>query len=144
MKFTMMLLLSLVLGKGCESQQKQDIEGAVLEYTANTRGFYERITISNHEVSVSADRNNEAVPKTEKLSDAEWNALVAAFQKIDLEAIPTLKAPTEKRFYDGAAIAKLKVTFQGKTYESTEFDHGTPPAAIASLVNQINQYSNRK
>ena len=31
MKFTLMLILSIVLGKGCESEQKQEIEGAVLE-----------------------------------------------------------------------------------------------------------------
>ena len=78
------------------------------------------------------------------MTDADWNALVTTFQKVDLEQVPNLKAPTEKRFYDGAAIATLKITVQGKTYETTEFDHGTPPAAIADLVTKINQYSNRK
>jgi hypothetical protein len=54
-----------------------------------------------------------------------------------LDEIPTLKDPTQKRFYDGAAIANLKIRYQEKNYETTDFDHGFPPAAIEKLVNKI-------
>jgi hypothetical protein len=54
-----------------------------------------------------------------------------------LEAFPTLKDPTQKRFYDGAAIADLKVRYQDKNYETVNFDHGFPPAEIENLVNKI-------
>lgn len=144
MKITLFFLLSILIGKGCESDKAQDIESAVIEYTANTRGFYERITVCNHEATVSADRDALDSPKPVKISDADWKALVTALQQVDLEQISNLKAPTDKRFYDGAAIAKLKITYKQQTYETTEFDHGTPPAAIADLVTKINQYSNRK
>jgi hypothetical protein len=62
---------------------------------------------------------------------------VEAFQEVDLEEIPNLKAPTEKRFYDGAAIANINIIYKGKTYESNGFDHGNPPLEIEKLVNKI-------
>jgi len=60
--------------------------------------------------------------------------IIAAFQEVSLEELPNLKSPTEKRFYDGAAVANLKITFKGKTYESVAFDHGNPPVEIEKLV----------
>jgi hypothetical protein len=54
-----------------------------------------------------------------------------------LEKLPTLKDSTQKRFYDGAAIANLKVRYQDKNYETTDFDHEFPPAEIEKLVNKI-------
>ena len=55
-----------------------------------------------------------------------------------MEALPNLKAPTEKRFYDGAAIAGLKITFKGKTFETTNFDHGFPPMEIQKVAETVN------
>jgi hypothetical protein len=40
-----------------------------------------------------------------------------------------LKIPTEKRFYDGAAIANLKIIYKGVN-ETPSFDHGSPPYEI--------------
>jgi hypothetical protein len=36
-------------------QKKQDLESAVIEYTANSRGFYQKITIQNQMVLISKD-----------------------------------------------------------------------------------------
>jgi hypothetical protein len=63
--------------------------------------------------------------------------LIALFEKTNLEAFPDLKDPTQKRFYDGAAIAGLKVRYQDKNYETKNFDHGNPPVEIENLVNKI-------
>ena len=63
--------------------------------------------------------------------------MVKYFQKINLEEIPNLKDPTQKRFYDGAAIADLKIRFEDKNYETTQFDHGFPPKEIEEFVNKI-------
>ena len=71
------------------------------------------------------------------ISDTDWAELVKAFGKINLDEIPKLKDPTQKRFYDGAAIANLKIKSQDKEYETTDFDHGHPPAEIEKLVNKI-------
>jgi hypothetical protein len=58
-----------------------------------------------------------------------------------LDSLPKLKAPTEKRFYDGAAIANFKITFKDSTYETTSFDHGFPPKEIKKFVNKINSFA---
>ena len=42
--------------------------------------------------------------------DANWSDLVQLFVKLDLEKLSTYEGPTQKRLYDGAAIANLKVT----------------------------------
>ena len=57
MKLFTMIFLSIFLGKSCEGQTKNDLKTAVLEYTANTRGFYQKITIQDQMVSVSKDRS---------------------------------------------------------------------------------------
>ncbi len=137
MKLVSLLFLTIFLGKGCDSEQKQDIETAVIEYSANTRGFYQKIVIQKQMIAVSHERNNADNPKAEKIADADWKILIAAFQEVTLETLQNLKAPTEKRFYDGAAIGELKVTYKGKTYQTSGFDHGTPPAEIEQLVNKI-------
>ena len=138
MKILSLLFLTIFLGKGCEAQKKQDLETTTIEYVANTRGFYKKIVVQNKTITVSKDRRGIDKPVSTKISDADWEKIVAEFQKIDLEGISNLKAPSEKRFYDGAAIANLKIMYQDKTYESASFDHGNAPSEIKKLVDKIN------
>ncbi|HEX8564009.1 MAG TPA: hypothetical protein VF676_13615 [Flavobacterium sp.] len=140
MKILSILFLAMMLGKGCEEQQ-QDLAAAVVDYTANTRGFYQKITIQDKVAKIYRSRNDDKVPTTVKISDADWNQLVAAFHEVDLQGLAELKSPTEKRFYDGAAIADLKVIYKDSTYQSSSFDHGFPPAEIEKLVNKINSFA---
>jgi hypothetical protein len=142
MKLFSLLFLTLLLGKGCEDQ-KQDVANAVIVYTANTRGFYQKITIRDQTVSISKDRNGIEMPVPQKISDADWNALISDFREVNLDKLPTLKAPTEKRFYDGAAIANLHITYKDKIYQTTDFDHGFPPAEIERLVTKINSFAKK-
>ncbi|WP_298224225.1 hypothetical protein [Flavobacterium sp.] len=137
MKIISLLFLTIFLGKGCNAEQKQDIETAKIEYTANTRGFFQKIVVQNQKFGVSKERNNENPTVDQKISNADWKKIIDAFQEVDLEGIPTFKGPTEKRFYDGAAIANLKITYQGKTYSSQSFDHNNPPVELEKLVNKI-------
>ena len=117
---------------------KQDMENTLIEYVATTRGFYQKIVIQNKKIGVSKDRELSKMPEAISISEADWKELVVAFNEVNLNELPNLKAPTEKRFYDGAANATLKITFKDKLYESTTFDHGIPPAAIEKFVNKIN------
>ncbi len=141
MKILSLLLLTLFLGKGCEAQNKQDMENAVIEYVANSRGFYQRITVQNQKIRISKDRKGNDPAVAKKITDANWKELVASFRTIALDHLPTLKAPTEKRFYDGAAIAHLKIIYKGKTYETPAFDHGYPPEEIKKIVTQIHSFA---
>ena len=144
MKILSLLFLTIFLGKGCEAQNKQDIETAVIEYVANTRGSYQKITVKNQMVTVSKDRsgNDKSVPT--KISDADWKELVEYFKTVKLDSLAKLKAPTEKRFYDGAAIANLKITYKDKDYETTGFDHGFPPKEIKKFVNKITSFAKKE
>ncbi|MBP6551264.1 MAG: hypothetical protein KA782_05795 [Flavobacterium sp.] len=144
MKLFTMIFLSLFLGKSCGGQTKNDLKTAVLEYTANTRGFYQKIQIYDQKVTISKDRSGNDLPEAMKISDKDWKELVAYFETINLDSLPTLKAPTEKRFHDGAAIADLKVVYKDKTYQTEAFDHGYPPEAIKKLITKINSFAKKE
>lgn len=131
------MFLTLFLGKGCDDQQKQDIDTAVIEYVANSRGFYQKITVEKQTVTVSSDRSGREKTVPTKISDVDWKELVNCFKKVELDSLAKLKAPTEKRFYDGAAIANLKITYKDTVYETTSFDHCFPPKEIKKFVNRI-------
>jgi hypothetical protein len=142
MKIISLLFLTLFLGKNCQSQNNVDMETAKLEYTANSRGLYNNTVVENKIISVTNTRDGK--PVSNSLTDAQWNTLIKEFQKVNLDEIPSLKAPTQKRFHDGAAMANLKITYKGKTYESQTFDHGFPPDKIKNLANTLLSFSNKK
>jgi hypothetical protein len=140
MKLITMLLLCVSLCKNCSSQSQNDLKKASVEYSASTRGFYMKISIKDQMLSVSKDRNASNPATETKISDADWQELIELFSNIDLKSISTLKSPTEKRFYDGAAIGNLKINYKDKEYESSAFDHGFPPEEIKKFVDKINSF----
>ena len=135
-------VLVFVLGS-CNSQKNaigtsiemKDIE---IQYEANTRGFYNKLVLKNATISSTNDRDGKENPIVQKVSEVDLNALIQELNKVDLENLPNLKAPTEKRFYDGAAIANLKIIYKGNTYQTTDFDHGFPPMEIKRVVEIVN------
>ncbi|TDP04023.1 hypothetical protein [Flavobacterium sp. 245] len=135
MRILSLLLLTIFFGTGCSSQKLADMTTTQMEYSAVSRGVYKKIVVQNKTVSVINGRDAQPIEK--KITDAKWKQIVTAFSKIKLESIPTLKAPTEKRFYDGAAIGNLKITQNQKTYETAGFDNGFPPKEIEKLVNLL-------
>lgn len=138
MKTIGMILLTIFLGKSCSNEVQNDINNAVIQYSAMTRGFHLKVIITNQMATISKGRTPETMSQKQvKISDADWNELLVLFEKTNLEAFPTLKDPTQKRFYDGAAIADLKVRYQDKNYETVNFDHRNPPVEIENLVNKI-------
>jgi hypothetical protein len=141
MKILSLLFLSLFLGKGCSDNQKQDINTAVIEYVAGLRGFYQKITLEKQMVTLTADRSGKEKIVPVKVSNADWKELVSFFKTIELDSLAKLKAPTEKRFYDGAPIASLKIIYKDKAYETKAFDHGFPPKEIEELVNKITSFA---
>jgi hypothetical protein len=144
MKTFTMILLMLSLAKTCNSQTKTDMKDVVFTYTAVSRGFHQEIIVKNQMIMVtkSRDKSQETAPK--KIAKADWEMISDCFQDIKLDEMNKLKAPSERRFFDGAAIGDLKITVQGKVYQSTSFDHGNPPAEIKELVNKINTFAEKK
>ncbi|MFD0834527.1 META domain-containing protein [Mariniflexile aquimaris] len=117
------------------NKTEKEEESISFEYSAHSRGTFKHIIISKKQFSIQNNRGD--VPLVKKSNQAHWNTLLKASKPIDIEAIPNLKAPSEKRFYDGAAIANLKIIYKGKTFETPSFDHGNPPKEIAELVKEI-------
>jgi hypothetical protein len=141
MKLFSILVLSLVLSKGCTDDQQQTMESATIEYVAKTRGFSQSIIINNKAYTFSRNVRGKDTLVQGTIADTDWNNLILAFQEVSLDDLPNVKAPTEKRFYDGAAIAQLKIIYKDKSYESNTFDHGFPPQEIEKLVNKINSFT---
>jgi PBP1b-binding outer membrane lipoprotein LpoB len=135
MKKGIVLLLSILVFAGCSGQKKATDSTIKVEYKAYSRGFYQVVTIENQMVFITKTRDKK--PVAFKIPIADWKSLNMVIQELDLESLSQLKAPTEKRLFDGAAIANLKITKQGKTYESQSFDHGYPPAETEKIVNKI-------
>ena len=139
MKIVSLLLLVICIGTGCSSQKKTDMTGTQIEYTAMSRGLYKRIVVQDQKVSVTNGRDTEAI--VSEIDNANWNKIVSEFEKINLDSLSALKAPTEKRFYDGAAIGNLKIIQNPKTYETAGFDNGFPPKEIEKLVNLLTDFA---
>ena len=135
MRILSLLLLTIFIASGCCSQKKVDMTSTQIEYSAQSRGYYKSIVAQNKTVSVTNGR--DAAPVQSNLDDAKWNEIVTAFSKVKPENLSSLKAPTDKRTYDGAAIGNLKITKDGKTYETQGFDNGYPPKEIEKLVNLL-------
>ena len=143
MKIVSLLSVFLFVVISCNSQKNpvgtivkmKDIE---IQYEANTRGFYNKLVLNNVTISSTNDRDGKENPIVQKVSEVDLNALIQELNKVDLENLPNLKAPTEKRFYDGAAIANSKIIYKGNTYQTTDFDHGFPPMEIKRVVEIMN------
>lgn len=115
--------------------------GTEIEYTAVSRGLYKRIVVKDQKVAVTNGRDTEAI--VSEIDNAKWNKIVSEFEKINLDSLSALKAPTEKRFYDGAAIGNLKIIQNPKTYETKGFDNGFPPKKIEKLVNLLTDFAKK-
>ena len=144
MKVVTFLAVLLFVCSACDSSksalepENQNYETLVIQYEANTRGFYHKLVVQNHTISSTNDRKGIKIPIIQKISDSDWNVLLSEFNKVNLENLPNLKPPTQKRLYDGAAIAELKITLKRKTFATTSFDHGNPPLEIQKVVEIVN------
>ena len=71
------------------------------------------------------------------ITEKEWKELVETFKDIKLDEMAKMKAPTDKRTYDGAMHANVTITINGKTYTTPGFDHQYPPKGIQKFINKI-------
>lgn len=107
-----------------------------IEYQALSRGSFFQIKINKDRIEKTIDRNLEN-SVSEKYSKKDWATITSLLKTIDIDKICDLKAPTEKRLFDGAPHAQLKIVSSTKTFVSNGFDHGYPPQEIQELVNTM-------
>lgn len=138
-KILPLFLLTLVMAVGCSTVSKavkKDSEQISFEYVAMTRGAYKKVIVKQDTVITVQDREMKSV-MTKGLKNGDWNKLLAALDKVDAENISELKAPSNKNHVDAALAATLKIIRKDKTYESSTFDHGNPPAELREIVSTI-------
>ncbi|MFC4816235.1 hypothetical protein [Flavobacterium sp. GCM10023249] len=129
---------AIVQPKNEDSLKSQETVAGV-EYEANSRGFYLKVKFQEGKLTYTKERDSDAL-QTVQLTKAQVEELNSLLNGVEAAKISELKAPTEKRFYDGAAMANIHITKSGKTYSSETFDHGIPPAQIEKLVKKLLSY----
>ncbi len=134
MKIIFALILPFFL-LSCATKSTQKMQESNITYEAMSRGLFMKAEIKGNKMTVVRDRNSEPVACV--LGENDLKELEKLFQEVNLKEMESYKAPTEKRFYDGAAIANLQVEFQGQNYKTQDFDHGTPPVELATFINKI-------
>ena len=121
--------------------KKSDVVGehystSEVTYKATSRGFFEFVQISGEKVSISNDRNLQEIEKY-TIDEKTSKELSRLIQDVDTQNLRKLKAPTDKRLYDGAAHATLTIRTGDMAMMSPTFDHGFPPKEIEALVNKV-------
>lgn len=134
MKRIFITILILAFGQSMVSQEK--VNEFSFEYEAISRGLYQKTKVNREKLTVSEDRGGKK-SSTIKISNIQWKELVDLANKIKFEELSSLMAPSEKRKFDGAAHAQLKVFFKDDIFESYSFDYGNPPSEIKNLVEYI-------
>ncbi|MCA0152501.1 META domain-containing protein [Winogradskyella vincentii] len=121
-----------------EKNMKKAIPNAssVVIYKAISRGSFDYIKISDSKISVSQDRNLK-VFSDYNCTEEDKNELISILDQLNLAELENLKAPTDKRLFDGAPIATLTIIKNGIEKTTPSFDHGHPPKEIETLVNKV-------
>lgn len=128
------LAISIGLLSSCAAQKgnTQKIPEEII-LKALTRGNFENISIINNKYTYKSPSSS----KTYTLNTKNKQDLNAIISKINLETITTLKAPSEKRLYDGAMNASISIKLDQKEYTSANFDHDNPPKTLKMLVDLL-------
>lgn len=115
---------------------KENYKKFAVIYETSSRGSFEHIEISKNEIKISSDRNLEKTD-TYNCNSEDWKMLKELLRDSVVENLDLLKAPTNKRLYDGAPHATLSVIKGDVIMMTPTFDHGAPPKEIESIVNKI-------
>lgn len=124
-------LLFIMFMFGSDSLHKETIKSVELSYQTRGRQQSLRITLDSVVVSVNGEISTYKTTKT------QWQKILKTVQKVKLNGISKLKRPTSKSSYDGALIAQIKVITNQKEYNSTSFDHDTPPVALVKTIDAM-------
>tara|TARA_R110002020_G_scaffold122487_6_gene277957 strand:- start:92130 stop:92561 length:432 start_codon:yes stop_codon:yes gene_type:complete len=118
----------------CQQKQSQEPGPSSITYTALSRGSYWKITATADSVMVNKDREGDALGM--RIKTSQWQKVQSLAKEIDLGTIADLDPPSNKRAFDGAAMATLEIE-KGKSYSSPTFDHGNPPDSLRKLVDYL-------
>ncbi|ARV15720.1 hypothetical protein [Polaribacter sp. SA4-12] len=123
-------LLLLIVFSSCIAQEDSNkiIE---VQYVAHTRGTSLSITYKNDSVKYKTNSKD----KTLVLSKHLQQKIQEEANKLNLKEISSLKAPSNRRFTDGALSANFTIKTNTNVFTSSDFDHENPPKELAPLYN---------
>ncbi|MDY8135286.1 DUF4377 domain-containing protein [Aquimarina sp. 2201CG5-10] len=107
-----------------------------ISYQALSRDSFLYIEVDENNIKKTSDRDLKNFQSI-KCSEKDWNTILSLIKQVNIKEIHQLKAPSQKRLFDGAPHGLLKITLDNKTYPSNGFDHGNPPQIITPLINHI-------
>ena len=80
------------------------------------------------------------ISKTFGIDSDQKKQLIDLIKKIDLQNISNLKAPSNKRAFDGALHATLSIKTESNNYISSQFDDDNPPKELKVLIDIMKTY----
>ena len=111
----------------CASQKTTDTNEII--YNAITRGRLENITIKGSSLQYKTNQKSIFI----NLTKEQQEKVNIEISKINLNEINNLKAPTDKRFYDGAMHTSILIKSNSTEYTSSTFDDTNPPIELKAL-----------
>ena len=113
-----------------------------IKFTTGTRGYNKEIVLSPK--SISLHEQNFREPDKEKnttwaIRKEDWKNVIASLDGVMLREIPLLKAPSDKRTYDGARTSTLAITDKKGKIWYHAFDDESPNEALVPLMKVISE-----
>ncbi|MFV8225185.1 hypothetical protein [Christiangramia aquimixticola] len=118
----------------CSHQELSSIQS--FSYETFTRGSATVYTITPEMINIKST-GLEAGESSAKIQKKDWESLVNKAQKVNINEISRLKAPSESRASDAALHAILSVRKNDTVYKTNSFDHGNAPSEVKPLVQAI-------
>jgi ABC-type oligopeptide transport system substrate-binding subunit len=136
----LVVLMAAAMVLSCSSSKtsaKFQGKEVTFEYNAYTRGSSVNYKVTKDSVIQNEKLRGENTLYKKPTPKDDWQSLLTATEKVDLEKLETIEVTSKKHQFDGAMGATLLITVDGKEYRSPTFDHGTPPAEIKGIIDEI-------
>ena len=129
-------LVCLCLLAGCSTQERI----TRIEYEKASRTFRQRVVVSADSVRWSDESfsgNEHASSGGRVVRAGEWNSVLETVDGLSLGEIDTLRSPTDRRTFDGAAHTSLVIFTTSGGRFSHGFDDEEPHQSLKALLARI-------
>ena len=136
MKSIFLIILTIISLQGCAQNNHMLNNDTVVEYTASTRGYFYKTTVTKNTITLTKDRSEIEIEKIDCKKE-QWDNIISLINDIEVEKIETFNPPTTKRQVDAAAHTNIAIKINDAIYQSQTFDSGSPPVELEPLVKAI-------
>ncbi|WP_228852787.1 hypothetical protein [Aegicerativicinus sediminis] len=118
--------------------QQVELDSILIE--SSSRGFYEKLRISNDSIYFEKKRPDFKFAKP--ISTAKWENLESLVEQIPIVEITKVIPPSKYYQFDGSAMTNLAVYINGNEIKSQTFDKDNPPKQFKETLNFISNLKN--